>query len=50
MFGYALLRTCGLDEDAATETLARLRAVTAEGVGQQRLAWAEDLAAMARAR
>ncbi len=48
MFGYALLRTCGLDEDTATETLARLRAVTAEGVGQQRLAWAEELAATAR--
>jgi protein-tyrosine phosphatase len=48
MFGYALLRTCGLDVDAATEALARLRAVTAEGVGQQRLAWAEELAAMAR--
>jgi len=50
MFGYALLRTCGLAPAAARETLATLRAVTAEGVGNQRLAWAEDLAAAARSR
>jgi protein-tyrosine phosphatase len=50
MFGYALLRTCGLEPAAARETLAALRAVTAEGVGEQRLAWAEDLAIAARRR
>jgi hypothetical protein len=50
MFGYALLRTCGLEPEAGKEALATLRAVTAEGVGDQRLAWAEDLAAIARPR
>lgn len=50
MFGYALLRTCGLEPAEAKEALAALRAVTAEGVGDQRLAWAEDLAAAARQR
>jgi len=50
MFGYALLRTCGLAPEAAMETLATLRPVTAEGVGDQRLAWAEELAAAARQR
>ena len=38
----------GIRAAGATEALARLRAVTAEGVGQQRLAWAEELAALAR--
>lgn len=47
MIGYALLRTCGLDPEAAAVTLAGLRAVTAEGVGAERLAWAEELAAEA---
>jgi protein-tyrosine phosphatase len=50
LFGYALLRTSGLEPGAAKEALAALRAVTAEGVGDQRLAWAEDLAVAARAR
>lgn len=50
MFGYALLRTCGLEPAAARETLAALRAATADGVGDQRLAWAEDLAVAARPR
>lgn len=50
MFGYALLRTCGLEPAVARETLAALRAVTAEGVGDQRLAWAEDLSVAARQR
>lgn len=50
MFGYALLRTCGLAPEAAAETLATLRPATAEGVGDQRLAWAEELAATARRR
>ena len=45
MFSYALLRVCGLDPDAAMSTLARLRAVTAQGIGEQRVSWAEDLAA-----
>jgi len=45
MFSYALLRACGLDPDAAMATLTRLRAVTAQGIGEQRIAWAEDLAA-----
>jgi protein-tyrosine phosphatase len=47
MFGYALLRTCGLDAGTAATTLTQLRAVTAEGVGPLRLAWAEELAAAA---
>jgi hypothetical protein len=45
MFSYALLRTCGLDPDTAMSTLVRLRAVTAQGIGQQRVSWAEHLAA-----
>jgi protein-tyrosine phosphatase len=48
MFGYALLRTHGLDPATAAATLRRLRTVTAEGVGEQRLEWAEELASMAR--
>jgi predicted protein tyrosine phosphatase len=48
MVGYALLRTCGLAPEAAAETLATLRPATAEGVGDQRLAWGEKLAAAAR--
>jgi protein-tyrosine phosphatase len=50
MFGYALLRTSGLEPEAAKEALAAPRAATADGVGDQRLAWAEDLAVAARAR
>lgn len=48
MFTYALLRACDLDADEAMASLARLRAATADGVGAQRLGWAEDLAAAAR--
>lgn len=50
MFTYALLRACDLDPDEARSTLTRLRTATAEGVGEQRLAWAEDLAATVRHR
>jgi protein-tyrosine phosphatase len=50
MFAYALLRTAGLDLDEAAATLRRLRTVTAEGVGDQRLEWAEELAVLARHR
>jgi protein-tyrosine phosphatase len=48
MFAYALLRTYGLAPDEAMAMLARLRAVTAEGVGEERLSWAEELAAAAQ--
>jgi protein-tyrosine phosphatase len=48
MFTYALLRTLGLEADQARRMLVRLRAATAEGVGEQRLEWAERLAAAAR--
>lgn len=50
MFAYALLRTHGLDPDTATATLRRLRVVTADGVGDHRLAWAEEFASAARHR
>jgi protein-tyrosine phosphatase len=50
MIGYALLRTCGLEPPSAAATLAALRLVTAEGVGEERLGWAEELAAAARQR
>lgn len=45
MFTYALLRALGQDAPTARETLARLRAATAEGVGDERIAWAERLCA-----
>ena len=44
MFGYALLRQCGLDQEAARAKLAELRQVTADGVGPDRLAWGDRLA------
>jgi hypothetical protein len=44
MFGYALLRQFGLDPVTARATLAELRVVTAECVGDDRLAWADALA------
>jgi protein-tyrosine phosphatase len=44
MFGYALLRQIGLDREAARRTLGELRAVTADGVGPDRLAWGDALA------
>ena len=45
MFGYALLRQLGLAAGEAREKLAELRGVTAEGVGDHRLAWGDSLAA-----
>jgi protein-tyrosine phosphatase len=44
MFGYALLRQLGLDPVTARAKLAELRTVTGEGVGDERLAWADALA------
>jgi protein tyrosine phosphatase (PTP) superfamily phosphohydrolase (DUF442 family) len=43
MFGYALLRQLGFDRDAARSKLAELRALTSEGVGEDRLAWGDAL-------
>jgi protein-tyrosine phosphatase len=43
MFGYALLRQLGLAADEARGKLAELRSVTAEGVGDDRLAWGDSL-------
>jgi protein-tyrosine phosphatase len=43
MFGYALLRQVGLEPAAARAKLIELRAVTAEGVGEERLAWGDSL-------
>jgi protein-tyrosine phosphatase len=43
MFGYALLRQLGLDAAAARAKLTELRAVTGEGVGEDRLAWGDGL-------
>ena len=44
MFGYALLRVAGLAREAALEKLRELRAVTAEGVGSDRLDWGDRIA------
>jgi protein-tyrosine phosphatase len=44
MVGYALLRQFGLDTAAARARLAELRTITAEGVGDERLAWGDRLA------
>jgi protein-tyrosine phosphatase len=44
MFGYALLRQLGLAAGEARAKLAELRGVTAEGVGDDRLAWGDSLA------
>jgi protein-tyrosine phosphatase len=43
MFGYVLLRQLGLGREAARSRLAELRAVTSEGVGEERLAWGDAL-------
>jgi protein-tyrosine phosphatase len=43
MFGYALLRQVGLESSAARAKLNELRAVTGEGVGEDRLAWGDAL-------
>lgn len=44
MFGYALLRCAGLAADTARATLRDLRPVTADGVGDARLAWGDRIA------
>lgn len=44
MFAYALLRRSGLDAAAARERLRELRAVTADGVGDARMAWGDRVA------
>jgi protein-tyrosine phosphatase len=44
MVGYALLRCAGLDAETARAKLRALRAVTAEGVGAERLAWGDQIA------
>jgi len=44
MFGYALLRTLGLDRTDANSALHELRAATALGVGEGRLRWGDRLA------
>ena len=46
MLGYALLRRLGLDAEAARGKLLELRAVTAEGVGADRLAWGDTVAGL----
>jgi protein-tyrosine phosphatase len=43
MFGYALLRQLGLEPAAARAKLTELRAVTGEGVGEERIAWGDAL-------
>lgn len=45
MIAYALLRWTGLDGDAARAALAATRQVTADGVGAERLAWADRFVA-----
>jgi protein-tyrosine phosphatase len=47
MIAYALLRVLGLDPAQAMTALATTRPVTAAGIGEQRLAWAEQLARLA---
>jgi protein-tyrosine phosphatase len=42
MFSYALLRAAGLTEQEARSGLGHMRSVTAEGVGEQRLGWADQ--------
>jgi hypothetical protein len=44
MFGYALLRYAGLDRETATAKLREMRAVTADGVGADRLEWGDRIA------
>ena len=43
MVAFALLRFLGLSADEAASGLAHLRKVTAEGVGEDRLAWGARL-------
>lgn len=46
MIGYAVLRRLGLSADEARAKLGELRAVTADGVGADRLAWGDRLATL----
>ena len=43
MFAYALLCQLGQDRDTARHTLELLRSVTAQGVGDERLEWGDQL-------
>lgn len=43
MFGYAVLRQLALDPATARAKLVELRAVTGQGVGDDRLAWGDAL-------
>lgn len=47
MFGYAVLRRFGLSADDARAKLLALRGVTADGVGDERLHWGDQVAALA---
>jgi protein-tyrosine phosphatase len=42
MISYALLRHVGMSPEQARRTLRELRAVTAQGVGEARLAWGDS--------
>lgn len=44
MFTYALLRSLPLDKETARAKLRELRKLTAEGVGEDRMAWGDALA------
>ena len=43
MITHALLRRLGLGPEAAREALRRMRPITADGVGEERLAWGDAL-------
>lgn len=44
MFTYALLRALPLDKESARAKLRELRKLTADGVGEDRMAWGDALA------
>lgn len=44
MFAHALLRVCGLDPTTARSLLHQMRAVTDEGVGEDRIEWGHRIA------
>jgi hypothetical protein len=44
MFGYALLRIMGLEPPEARACLRALRPVTADGVGDERVSWGDQIA------
>lgn len=48
MIAYAVLRWVGMPPEAARGALAGLRPVTAAGVKDERLAWADRFVARAR--